>query len=107
MSDVCIACGACCATFRVSFYWAETDAHPDGAVPVELTEPVSAHFVAMRGTNQARPRCIALQGDIGQPAGCGIYAQRSSTCREFEMGDARCAQARAGFGLPPLESEFF
>lgn len=102
MSDACIRCGACCASFRVSFYWAETDAHPEGTVPAALTEPVSPYFVAMRGTNQAQPRCTALQGEIGEAAGCGIYEQRSSTCREFEMGDARCLQARARFGLPAL-----
>lgn len=102
MSEACIRCGACCASFRVSFYWAETDAHPEGRVPAELTEPVSPYFVAMRGTNQAVPRCIALKGEIGQAAGCGIYEQRSSTCREFETGDERCQAARARFGLPPL-----
>ena len=87
MSDACIRCGACCASFRVSFYWAETDAHPTGRVPEELTEPVSPYFVAMKGTNQARLRCVALQGEVGQAAGCGIYELRSSTCRDFELGD--------------------
>ncbi|AXF84595.1 hypothetical protein DTO96_100304 [Ephemeroptericola cinctiostellae] len=102
MSDACIRCGACCASFRVSFYWAETDAHPSGCVPEALTEPVSPYFVAMKGTNQARLRCVALQGEIGQAAGCGIYALRSTTCRDFEMGDERCLAARALHGLPPL-----
>jgi Fe-S-cluster containining protein len=100
MSDICTSCGVCCATFRVSFYWAETDAHPDGSVPAHLTIPITPHIVAMRGTEQRPPRCVALEGEPGQRVGCSIYPQRSSTCREFEAGDARCNEARQAFGLP-------
>jgi hypothetical protein len=33
MSDnPCVSCGACCAHFRVSFYWAEADDAPGGIV---------------------------------------------------------------------------
>ena len=77
-------------------------AHPDGTVPIELTEPISAHYVAMRGTNQAQKRCIALSGEIGQTVGCTIYEQRSETCRSFEAGDERCNQARRHWGLAAL-----
>lgn len=102
MSEACIGCGACCATYRVSFYWAETDAHPGGQVPTDLTVAISPHLVAMRGTQTRPARCVALQGQIGQQVSCGIYPQRSTTCREFEAGDERCLQARARHGLPPL-----
>lgn len=101
-SNPCVQCGACCARFRVSFYWGQTSAHPDGTVPIELTEPISAHYVAMRGTNQAQKRCIALSGEIGQTVGCTIYEQRSETCRSFEAGDERCNQARRHWGLEAL-----
>lgn len=102
MSSACQFCGACCATFRVSFYWAQTTAHPDGTVPEALTEPISPHRVAMRGTTCRPVRCVALQGEVGQAVACGIYAQRASPCREFTEGDERCAQARHHHGLPPV-----
>ena len=102
MSSACVSCGACCAAFRVSFYWAQTTAHPDGQVPQALTLPISPHLVAMRGTERQPVRCIALQGDIGRAVACSIYAQRADTCREFAEGDERCQQARQRHGLPSL-----
>lgn len=105
MSSACVQCGACCANFRVSFYWSETDAHPSGSVPEHLTIPISPYHVAMRGTERQPPRCQALEGEIGQQVGCAIYLQRSSTCREFRAGDERCNQVRAKFGMPPTALE--
>ncbi|EFL0022701.1 YkgJ family cysteine cluster protein [Escherichia coli] len=84
----CMTCGACCAFFRVSFYWAEAD---DAG-----------------GTNQKNPRCIALAGTPGKNACCTIYKNRSSTCREFAMSgengvvNEACNRARAKYGLTPL-----
>jgi len=95
----CQACGACCAYFRVSFYWAETDDHPEGHVPSSLTTAISPHHVAMRGTTIKSPRCVALKGEIGQSVACSIYEQRSSTCRAFSMGTDECLKARAAHGL--------
>ncbi|MEC7468473.1 MAG: YkgJ family cysteine cluster protein [Pseudomonadota bacterium] len=95
----CVNCGACCASFRVSFYWSEADPFTGGTVPTELTEKISPTRVAMKGTNRPQPRCDALQGDIGQQVACGIYAQRSSTCREFEAGSAQCLKARFKHGI--------
>lgn len=102
MSQACLACGACCAAFRVSFYWAESDAHPAGTVPQHLTTPLTPHHVAMRGTEKHPIRCIALAGEVGQSASCGIYPLRSTTCRDFSAGDDHCAAARQKHGLAPL-----
>ena len=102
MSNPCLNCGACCAYFRVSFYWGQTTAHPNGTVPESLTEPLNYHYVAMRGTNQVQKRCIALSGEIGQTVGCIIYEQRATPCREFAAGDERCNQARRHWGLEAL-----
>ena len=96
----CLACGACCAAFRVSFYWGEAE---ERGLPERLTEPVQRWFACMAGTNQARPRCVALQGDVGGPVACTAYAQRPTPCREVEAGDDKCRQARALHGLVPLE----
>lgn len=79
----CLTCGACCAHFRVSFYWGESDSETGGTVPIELTEDISPYFRAMKGTNQKHPRCIALEGNIGGHVGCSIYAVRSNTCADF------------------------
>jgi len=95
----CQACGACCAFFRVSFYWGETDVHSEGQVPQALTTAISPHLVAMRGTTIKSPRCVALNGEIGQSVACSIYAQRSSTCRAFAMGTDECLKARTAHGL--------
>jgi len=105
MSQACLTCGACCAYFRVSFYWSETDAHPDGSVPQHLTTPINPYLVAMSGTEVRPARCVALEGEVGRCVSCSIYARRSSTCREFEAGDERCNQARALHGLLPLGME--
>lgn len=102
MSQDCQSCGACCASYRVSFYWAESDEHPNGHVPAALTTPISPYRIAMRGTDAKPVRCVALQGCIGEAVSCSIYEQRSSTCRDFNAGDERCAQARRRHGLPAL-----
>ncbi|MFT3856017.1 MAG: YkgJ family cysteine cluster protein [Aquabacterium sp.] len=95
----CQRCGACCATFRVSFYWAEADDAPGGTVPVHLTVPIGALHRCMAGTQRKPVRCVALEGPLGQQVGCTIYAQRSSTCRSVMPGDEQCLKARAQHGL--------
>ncbi len=103
----CLKCGACCAHFRVSFHWSETLSESFG-VPLELTEPVASHILAFKGTNNLKPRCQALVGNVGESIKCNIYENRSSTCRDFlpsyENGERNpsCDLARAAFDLPPL-----
>ena len=106
----CLACGACCAFFRVSFYWAEAgEAATD--VPLALTGQLSPHRSFMLGTNEPRPRCVALLGFIGKKVSCAIHPQRASVCRDFgaswEQGVPQpgCDQARAHFGLLPLQPQ--
>lgn len=86
MSEInpCMTCGACCAYFRVSFYWAEAD-DAGGLVPSALTEPLTPFLRCMSGTNQRQSRCAALSGDIGDAVHCTIYENRPSPCREFAM----------------------
>lgn len=97
----CQNCGACCASFRVSFYWGEADDAPGGIVPAQLTEAVSPHLRCMKGTAGKPPRCVALEGEVGKQVSCNIYPQRPSTCREFNIleedgsSNPRCAVLRA------------
>lgn len=103
----CLSCGACCAHFRVSFYWGEM-LGAGGLVPDHLTERVDLHRSCMAGTNQSEPRCVALQGVVGERVTCTIYPERPSPCREFNYNGGTteynegCDKARARFGLPPL-----
>jgi Fe-S-cluster containining protein len=98
-ANPCRACGACCAHFRVSFYWSEELVL---GLAADLTERVDARHSCMRGTNQPQPRCVALQGEVGREASCGAYGQRPSPCRELQPGEPKCNAARARHGLAPL-----
>ena len=98
-ANPCQACGACCASFRVSFYWADGEAR---GLPVELTEQLNPWFGCMAGTYRAAPRCIALAGTVGVDVGCQVYEHRPEPCREVQAGDSQCLKARARHGLPAL-----
>lgn len=104
MSDTspCLSCGACCSAYRVSFYWAESTADPDGHVPVALTNSLGPLTRCMKGTDSHRPHCAALAGEVGKSVSCTIYEQRPSPCREVRTGDDFCQRARQQHGLPPL-----
>ena len=109
MVNPCIECGACCAHFRVSFHWSESERFLGGTTPAELTTKIGPHRVAMQGTGGTPPRCTALDGEIGRSVACRIYEQRPSPCREFQASwvdgvrSERCDAARAAHGLPPLK----
>ncbi len=108
MRHPCLSCGACCASFRVAFHWAEADPSLGGQVPSERTVRWDAHRLALRGTDRNAPRCESLVGVIGSDAHCGIYAQRPSPCRDlapaWEQGEPspQCDRARQRHGLAPL-----
>ena len=93
----CITCGACCAYFRVSFYWAEGE-----QMPVDVIEPLTPVYSCMKGTNQKNARCVMLSGEIGQQVSCSMYEKRSSSCKEVMPADEQCNKARAAHGLIPL-----
>lgn len=101
-ANPCLHCGACCTFYRVSFYWAEAEAR---GLPDRLTEQVSPFLSCMAGTNQAAPRCQALQGVVGERVACGVYEQRTSICRELQPGDDKCNKARARYGLAPIQAD--
>jgi Fe-S-cluster containining protein len=106
--SVCLSCGACCAAFRVDFHRADLASPSFAGVPLELTVPLTATLMRMRGTDDASPRCVALDGEIGRQVRCTIYACRPGPCRDFApyaplgLGDDACDRARRRHGLPPL-----
>ena len=56
----------------------------------------------MAGTNQKNPRCIALDGTIGQQVSCGMYELRSSSCKEVQIADDQCNKARLAHNMLPF-----
>jgi Fe-S-cluster containining protein len=108
----CQTCGACCAYYRVSFYWREAEEAVEGRhapVPIELTENRGDFYRTMLGTSSKHhSRCVALDGKVGEQVGCSIYTLRPSPCRDFEASfedgthHPRCDEARARYQLRPL-----
>jgi len=104
----CLSCGACCAAFRVDFHCSDLESAEHPGVPVALTVPLTATLVRLRGTDAAPPRCVALEGEIGQQVRCTIYERRPGPCRDFApyaplgIGDDACDRARRRHGLPAL-----
>jgi Fe-S-cluster containining protein len=111
-SGNCTRCGACCATFLVTFLREELDSEPGGWVPTEFTEPIYGRGAHMSGTHHHPRRCVALRGTVGVDACCAIYQQRPSPCRDFAPeadaghGEARCGDARRFHGLIPLTGSY-
>ena len=97
--DECLRCGACCASFRVSFYWAEAWAR---GLPDLLVEKVNPQLACMAGTNRLDPRCLALHGVVGEQVRCAAYDLRPEPCREVLPGDGKCREARQRHGLAPI-----
>ena len=93
----CTTCGACCATYRVSFYWADGE-----RLPESMVEKVTPVMACMAGTQGPSPRCVALQGTVRERVRCAVYEQRPPVCRDLVPGDERCARARVCHGLAPL-----
>ena len=109
----CLRCGACCAYFRVGFYWREAEAADhQPCVPAGTWVDLNPSRRAMKGTEvKHNPKCDQLAGKIGKDAHCTIYESRPSPCRAFEASyengshNERCDQARAHHGLPALRRE--
>lgn len=107
-ANPCKSCGACCTHFRISFYQGELNSH-GGLVPDELVTSITPFLVAMKGT-ETGGRCISLQGEIGKNISCGIYHNRSSSCRAFPVWlddgqpNPKCQELRFNNGLKPLKS---
>lgn len=111
----CQSCGACCAFFRVLFYWREAErGDSDRPVPAAYWGEAGDRTRVLKGTEDKHsPKCIALRGRIGDFVTCEIYDSRPSPCRNFQASyeagehNQRCDDARAGHGLKPLTKQDF
>jgi Fe-S-cluster containining protein len=98
-TNPCLACGACCKSYRVSFYWADAEQR---GLPASLTEQLNPYLACMAGTNAREPRCAALRQSGDGTFACGVYERRPDPSREVQIGDGKCVQARRRHGLPAL-----
>ena len=106
--NACLACGACCAAFRIDFHYSDLATAERPGVPPDMAVPVTERLFRMRGSDDAPPRCIALAGEIGREVHCTIYENRPGPCRDFApyaplgVGDDACDRARRRHGLSRL-----
>ncbi len=99
----CLTCGACCRQGS------------DGRilVPVEdvlrwtlqkrtdiLGKLVPGHFGEQAFASTPSGACVHL-GTIESAHACRIYADRGTTCRDFERGSWQCHEFRRDAGLEP------
>lgn len=105
----CQTCGACCAAYRVEFYWLAAEPGTLQSVPQEFVEDLNQSHRCMKGTNSKHnPKCSALSGRVGEYVSCQIYLNRPSPCHAFKASHEnglhykRCDEARAKHGLAPL-----
>lgn len=111
----CQTCGACCASYRVSFYWREAEkADSDHPVPPKYWLEADPRVRILKGTeDKHHPKCVALKGRIGEFVTCEIYSNRPSPCRNFQASyetgvyNSRCDEARAKHGLKPITKQDF
>jgi Fe-S-cluster containining protein len=108
----CCRCGACCRSpwtgeGHVRLYEPDIERMERLALPIViLTQPGEGdqlEEVPLLTTKRDRDGlriCIAFAGDVGEACGCSIYEDRPFLCREFELGDTLCRQARQKAGLP-------
>jgi len=71
----------------------------------DLAEAVQpGHFGLVAFATHPDGTCVHL-GTPGEPNGCKIYADRGTTCREFERGSAQCLEFRRDFGIGVARGE--
>ncbi|MCA9531130.1 MAG: YkgJ family cysteine cluster protein [Myxococcales bacterium] len=97
----CLACGACCRT--------GTDGRilipPEDLVRwraagrEDLARAVQpGHFGMVAFATTPDGACVHL-GTPDSPNACRIYADRGTTCREFEVGSPQCLEFRRELGI--------
>jgi Fe-S-cluster containining protein len=92
-SEMCQACGACCA---YSSEWPRFSLEDDAALDLIPAAYVDDGLGRMRCVGD---RCSALVGKVGVSTSCAVYAVRPDVCRACLPGDHACETARRHFGV--------
>lgn len=105
----CQACGACCCNTQRNLDAGTQDYveitredrlfREDRVLLRSLADKNDDGVFHMRLVGEEQ-RCVALEGDLGEGVGCGIYKLRPAGCRNVESGDEECLKARRLHGLP-------
>lgn len=97
----CLSCGACCRTAT------------DGRILIPAEDLLRWHRIG-RGdiARQIQPGHFGLEAFANRPDGncvhlgtqvelygCAIYADRGTTCRDFERGSPQCLEFRRDFAV--------
>jgi len=97
----CLTCGACCRSGHDGrilippedlLRWRATG-RDDIAAAIQ-----PGHFGLDAFATCADGSCVHLGTQASENA-CSIYAERGTTCREFERGSAQCMEFRRDFGV--------
>jgi uncharacterized protein len=95
-SQICQACGACCA-YDPSWPRFSLESDEDLArIPGPLVNAWQSGMAFVSG------RCAALDGKLGCSVSCRIYTVRPIVCHDCLPGDEACATARAHYKMAPL-----
>jgi Fe-S-cluster containining protein len=90
----CQACAACCR-------------HAYDSTEVRRSEPFASTHRRLLTERMGQLHLLRNGGNcpcLAEEAGtytCTVYADRPRTCREFEVGEANCLDARQRLGLAP------
>ena len=103
----CQSCGACCHNHLSNVRQGLDDYDEVNVRSPLLEDDEIAHkytFVR-KGKHYMRmvsdkPRCIALEGTVGERVGCTVYSQRPSICRQFEAASEGCLKSRREQKIP-------
>ena len=99
----CLSCGACCKTAGNGNILIPPEDlvrwHRIGRSDIaRKIQP--RHFGSEAFAARADGGCIHL-GTKDSPNACSIYADRGTTCVDFERGSPQCHEFRRDFGLEP------
>jgi hypothetical protein len=98
----CLTCGACCFQRPGTILVSERDlVRWKRAARTEILERLEpGHFGQMAFAMGDHGACVH-HGTPEEPHACRIYADRSTTCRDFEAGSWQCLEFRRDRGIDP------
>lgn len=100
----CLACGACCHAREGTLLVSPKDLlrwKRSGRDDI-LTQLTPGHFGQSAFAMSSRGACVHLGTPEGGAFACGIYATRAVVCRDFDVGNPQCLEARRERGLPAV-----
>jgi len=95
----------CCSIS--SFLTTTTVCGVSGSGWVYLSDAARAALKSFSRAPWTWTRCAALRESGGGSFACGVHERRPDPCREVQIGDGKCVQARRRHGLPALPPDAY